>query len=258
MKNFIAKKALGQHWLNDLASLQAMCEAAEVGQADTVLEIGPGHGSLTKLLVKRAKQVVAVEKDKLLVKNLTHQALADNLKIVEGDILKFDLDSLPAGYKIVANIPYYLSGSLFRLLTETANPPAKAALLVQKEVAGRVYSQPGQMSVLAVSVKLVYEPSLGRVVSAGLFQPPPKVDSQILILTHRPQPLFGNLDQVKFLRLVKAGFAGRRKKLRSSLSASLQISKEQADRLLTQAGISSDLRAQNLSLADWHSLYKNF
>ena len=130
-------------------------------------------------------------------------------------------------------------------------------LLVQKEVAERIAAQPGQMSVLAISVQLYYQPQLGRVVSAELFTPSPKVDSQVVILKCREKPLFTGLDSNKFFKIVKAGFSERRKKLRSSLAGGLGISKEQADRLLAAAGVGSDSRAQELSLQQWHRLYRN-
>jgi 16S rRNA (adenine1518-N6/adenine1519-N6)-dimethyltransferase len=128
-------------------------------------------------------------------------------------------------------------------------------LMVQREVAERLAATPGQMSLLSVSSQLYYEPKLGGVVPAELFEPPPKVDSRVITLHRRQPPLFGDLDTKIFFRIVKAGFAGRRKKLRGSLSAGLGIDKAQADILLEKAGINGDLRAQNLSLADWHKLY---
>ena len=261
------KKSLGQHWLNDRTSLQAMCQAAQVSESDTVLEVGPGQGSLTKQLLARGTHVVAVELDSTLaanlLKNLPHyisnlckvRPCKGGLEVVEGDILKFDLTALPAGYKVVANIPYYLTGNLLKILCESPNPPSKMALLVQKEVAQRLAAGPGQMSLLAVSVQLFYEVEIGTVVPARLFNPPPKVDSQVVALSRRQKPLFDSLDSKLFFRIVKAGFSGKRKKLRGSLSAGLNISKEQVDQLLLQAGINGNLRAQNLSLVDWHKIY---
>lgn len=250
-----AKKSLGQHWLKDEATLEAICEAADLKKSDTVLEIGPGLGDLTRQLVKRAGRVIAVEYDEALARGLEGRQPAANLEIVQQDILKFDLTSLPAAYKVVANIPYYLTSNLLRTLSESSNPPLEITLLVQKEVAERVAAGPGQMSLLAVSVQLYYRPKLGPAVAAELFEPPPKVDSQLVMLKQRPKPLFPDLDNKLFFRLVKAGFAGRRKKLRGSLAAGLGISKEAADELLARAGINGDLRAQNLSLQDWHKLY---
>ncbi len=250
-----AKKSLGQHWLRDVPTLEAICDAAEVGETDVVLEIGPGQGDLTRLLVKRAKQVIAVEKDEPLVTSLAHSQIAKNLQIVKGDILKFDLTKLPKNYKVVANIPYYLTNNLLRFLCESPNPFSRAAILVQKEVAERVTAHPGETSLLSVMVQFYCEVSLGQVVPAKLFEPPPKVDSQILILKRRQQPLF-DVDTKRFFRLVKAGFSNRRKTLLNSLSGGLQLTKPEVESLLKKANINPNFRAQELSLEDWHRLYK--
>ncbi len=250
----LAKKSLGQHWLSDEASLRQICRAAELGSTDIVLEIGPGQGSLTKHLVKRAGRVVAVELDKRLAAKLASDA-TPNLQVVQADILKFDLSRLPADYKVVANIPYYLTSHLLRVLTESARPPAKMVLLVQKEVAERLAARPGQMSLLAAAAQLDYEVELGRVVPAKLFKPPPKVDSQIVILDRRAKPLFNDLDRRAFFNLVKAGFSARRKKLRSALAGGLRLDKAAVDNWLERAGLSGDARAQELDLADWKKLY---
>lgn len=251
-----AKKSLGQHWLRDKGSLQAMCDAAEVHKTDTVLEIGPGLGTLTELLVRRAAQVVAVEFDETLAAGLPARVPADTLQVVHEDILKFDFTTLPPDYKIVANIPYYLTSHLIRVISETTNRPSVAVLLVQKEVAERAAASPGGMSLLSVMAQFYWEVGTGFVVPAELFTPPPKVDSQILILQRRSEPLFSDVDTKQFFRLVKAGFGERRKKLRSSLSGGLHITKPEAEQLLVKAGIDPNLRAQALSLEDWHSLYK--
>jgi 16S rRNA (adenine1518-N6/adenine1519-N6)-dimethyltransferase len=250
------KKSLGQHWLKDKATLQAICDAGDLKQNDNVLEIGPGLGDLTRQLVKRAGRVIAVELDSKLALKLMGEIKSDSLEVIQGDILKFDLTQLPVDYKVVANIPYYLTSNLMRILSESTNPPLLIVLLMQQEVARRIAAKSGQMSLLSVSTQLYYQPKLGPVVSSSLFEPPPKVDSQVIILKRHPKPLFDNLDTKVFFRLVKAGFAGRRKKLRGSLSAGLAISKDQANKLLSTAGINSDLRAQNLELQDWHKLYK--
>ncbi len=249
------KQSLGQHWLNDQAALVAMCQAAEVSSSDTVLEIGPGQGSLTKILAGKAGQVVAVELDEKLANALVKKIPAGNLKIVKQDILKFDFTTLPSVYKIAANIPYYLTSNLIRVLSEAANPPAIAALLVQKEVAERVAAVPGQMSVLAITAQFYWRVSLGRAVEAKLFTPPPKVDSQILILKRHSEPLF-EVDHKKFFRIVKAGFAQKRKTLENNLSSGLGLSKKEAGQILDSAGIDPKTRAQSLSLDDWHRLYR--
>lgn len=254
----MANKLLGQHWLNDQISLEAIAEAAQITPTDTVLEIGPGLGSLTKHLVAQAKSVIAVELDPHLFEKLPARVQAKNLEVIRADILRFDLSALPAGYKVVANIPYYLTSNLLRVLSESTNPPKLMVLLVQKEVAQRVAAAPGQMSMLSVSVQLYYRAELSLLVPAKLFTPPPKVDSQVVILTRHQKPLFDSLDSKKIFRIVKAGFSGRRKMLRSSLSAGLQISKPEADKLLVNAGIDGNLRAQSLSLQDWHAIYRVF
>lgn len=252
------KKMLGQHWLNDQAALEAITEAAVIAPSDTVLEIGPGLGSLTKYLVGQAERVIAVELDPALVEKLPAKVTAKNLEVIQANILRFNFSDLPAGYKVVANIPYYLTSNLLRVLSESSNPPRLMVLLVQKEVAQRVAAAPGQMSLLSVSVQLYYRTELALLVPAKLFTPPPKVDSQVVVLTRHKAPLFEGLDSKLFFQVVKAGFSGRRKMLRSSLSAGLQISKQDADQLLINAGIDGNLRAQNLSLQDWHAVYRAF
>jgi 16S rRNA (adenine1518-N6/adenine1519-N6)-dimethyltransferase len=258
-----AKKSLGQHWLSDTETLQAMVQAAEVGPDDTVLEIGPGAGTLTRHIAEAAGQVIAVEFDHALAAELrrdysVHSGQPGTVRIEEADILRFDLTTLPAGYKIAANIPYYLTSNLLRVLCESTNPFSMTALLVQKEVAERVAAKPGHMSLLSVSVQFYCEVSLGRVVPARLFVPPPKVDSQILILKYRTEPLLPGVDARVFFRLVKAGFATRRKTLENSLSAGLRLSKTEARELLDRAGLDPLTRAQNLGLTEWHQLYEEY
>ena len=140
------KKSLGQHWLTDKNALQAMVAAAEVETNDTVLEIGPGAGTLTELLVEAAKTVVAVEYDESLARKLPKMVSAANLRVVQQDILRYDFGNLAPNYKIVANIPYYLTSNLLRVISETPNRAQQVALLVQKEGAERVAAPPGAMS----------------------------------------------------------------------------------------------------------------
>lgn len=255
----LAKKSLGQHWLHDQAALEAICSAGEVTPDDIVVEIGPGTGTLTQLLLQRAKQVIAIEFDHDLANELPNRLnndqFAAKLQIVREDIRQFDFTSLLANYKIIANIPYYLTSHLIRLISESTNPPILAVLLVQKEVAGRVAASPGDMSLLAVSAQYYWEVSLGREVPAKLFTPPPKVDSQILILHSRNQPLFISNDDKIFFQVVKAGFAARRKTLGNSLAGGLRLSKDHATQLLQAANIDPGLRAQALSIDDWNRLY---
>lgn len=249
-------KSLGQHWLHDQDALLSIIAAAGVGPGDVVLEIGPGLGTLTKELCKVATKVVAVEFDELLARELPYRVSADNLEVITADILDFDFTLLPRGYKVVANIPYYLTSNLLRRMCESANPFSMAALLMQKEVAERVCAEPGQTSVLSITMQYYCKTGLGPVVLAELFTPPPKVDSQVLMLEYRDAPLFPGVDTKAFFRLVKAGFSERRKKLRSSLSGGLHLSKQDTDQLLMHAGVDGNLRAQNLSLEQWYEIYK--
>jgi 16S rRNA (adenine1518-N6/adenine1519-N6)-dimethyltransferase len=232
-----------------------MADAVAVGSSDTVLEIGPGLGPLTSLLVARAKQVIAVEFDQKLAADLPRRVPAANLEVIQHDILTFEFTSLPADYKIAANIPYYLTSNLIRVISETSNQPMAASLLVQKEVAERVSAKPGDMSLLSVTAQYYWEVSLGEIVPAELFTPPPKVDSQILILKRRPKPLFDDIEPRDFFRLVKAGFSQRRKTLLNSLSAGLHLDKSAIRILCDSVDVDPGRRAQTLGLEEWHNLY---
>lgn len=252
------KKSLGQHWLHDLESLHAMCDLVHIDDTDTVLEIGPGLGTLTIELAQRAKHVIAVEFDPDLARDLPIRVPAKNLEIVHQDILQFDLTKLPAGYKVAANVPYYITSKIVRLLLESKNPPSEIALLVQKEVAERIAAKPGGMSILAVSAQLYAEPTLGPLVPARLFTPPPKVDSQIITLVRRKKPLFDDIETTDFFRVVRAGFGEKRKTLRNSLSGGLHLEKAVTEALLTEAGIAHGARAEQLGLDEWHTLAKAY
>jgi 16S rRNA (adenine1518-N6/adenine1519-N6)-dimethyltransferase len=255
------KKSLGQHWLNDKSALNAVIDAADINDEDVVLEVGPGLGTLTEILAVRAKRVIAVEVDKALADSLEMfsktRPWKNKLEVVKQDILEFDLTTLPPNYKVVANIPYYLTSNLLRVLSESPNPPTVMSLLVQKEVAQRIAASPGHMSILSVSVQLYYQPKLHEIIPAELFTPPPKIDSQIVSLKRHSQPLFDEFESSKFFQIVKAGFAGRRKKLRSSLAAGLHMEKNIVDEVLMAEGISGDQRAQELTIYDWYRLSTN-
>lgn len=248
------KKELGQHWLHDDNSLQAMCDTASLGSDDFVLELGPGLGTLTQKIAKQAREVLAVEFDAELARALPKRIQATNVTVINRDILRLDLTELPPGYKVIANIPYYLTSNLIRILSESSNPPLSATLLVQKEVAVRLAAGPGDMSLLSVTSQMYFEPSLGLVVRSELFTPPPKIDSQIVHLQRRSQPLYGSLDPKQLFRVVKAGFNNRRKTLLNSLSAGLQKSKDETKSLLEGVGINPGLRPQDLDLQDWINL----
>lgn len=248
------KKSLGQNWLKDADTLTEIARLAELSATDTVLEIGPGLGTLTSRLLAQAGTVVAVEFDKDLARKLPGQFPGKNLTVISTDILSYDLSGLPAGYKVVANIPYYITSKIIRLLMTADNKPSLTVLLTQKEVAERLAAKPGDMSILAVSAQVFAEVSLGQVVPAELFTPPPKVDSQVVVLRTRQTPLVSAEEEKAFYRVVKAGFSAKRKKLRSSLSGGLGLSKSNIEECLERAAISPDVRAEDLSIADWRRL----
>ena len=252
------KKELGQNWLKDRNILAAIADEAELSAEDTVLEIGPGLGTLTSELLRRSGKVVAVEYDSELAKKLPGQFPGKNLQIINEDILQFNLSSLPTGYKVVANVPYYITSKIIDKLVTSDNKPSLAVILVQKEVAERIVAKSGSMSLLALNTQIYAECDLGIEVSREYFTPPPKVDSQLVILRMRDNPLIQKGDLPAFWRVAKAGFANKRKKIRSSLSAGLSIDKTDAEMIIKKAGIDPNKRADDLSIEDWLKLSKSF
>ena len=317
------QKSLGQHWLKDPDILGKIADYADLTPDDTVLEIGPGLGTLTAVLAQKAGKVIAVEFDKELARklasnfsqpvaksrhNLVNHPLdssqeltsfkhpstiqdsglqnysdfakvspnlnqvSDNnsdssefssnaeqipsVIVFHQDFLQFDLSQLPAGYKVVANIPYYITGKIIEKLLKSKNKPSVAVLLVQKEVAERITAKPGgDMSLLSVVAQYYADIELGIIVPAGKFTPPPKVDSQTIIL--RPKHIRSDLIYEKSLfRIVKAGFSQRRKKLRTSLAGGLNVSVKEAEKLLKSANINPNLRAQDLMIKQWSDILK--
>ena len=248
------KKHLGQHWLKDPDVLADIADAAELTASDTVLEIGPGLGTLTSRLLARAGRVVAVEFDEELARKLPGQFPGKHLEVINQDILQFDTSSLPTGYKAVANVPYYITSKIIQLLSESPNPPSVMVLLVQKEVAERLAAKPGDYSVLAVAAQVYYRVELGAVVPSDLFTPPPKVDSQVVVMHRRVAPQVNDAARADFFRLVKAGFSAKRKKLRSSLAGGLHLDKTAVEIFLKQAHISPDVRAEDLTIGQWLTL----
>lgn len=249
-----ANKGLGQHFLIDGESVDAIIAAAEIAPLDTVLEIGPGLGVMTDELGKTGARIVAVETDSNLVE-LLRRRVPDNVIIEESDIMKFNLSTLPSNYKVVANVPYYITSPIIRLLMESQNPPAISVLLIQKEVAERIAAKPGQMSILALSVQYYAEVELVADVPRDKFYPAPRVDSTIIKITRREQPVFA-ADARTLFRLMKAGFGEKRKQLRNALAGGLHISSQQAAELIEQAGFAATVRAQELGMDQWERLYR--
>ena len=248
------KKSLGQHWWRDRDALEHIADCGYVSMGDTVVEGGPGLGTLTSVLLKRADRVVAVEFDPDLARKLPGQFPGKRLEVVSGDFLKYSTRDLPVGYKVVANVPYYIPSKIIKKCLTDQNRPSKVVLLVQKEVAQRAVALDGSMSILAVSVQLYSDASLGEVIESGLFTPPPKVDSQVLVLDLKQAELPDGVSEALFFRIVKAGFSAKRKKLRSSLSGGLNINRDTLEGALESVGISGDDRAERLNIDDWKRL----
>ena len=253
--NLHPKKRLGQNLLVDEAGLAKVAAAADLGPADTVLEIGAGLGSITRHLAPLVQRVVAVEVDSTLlpVLEVTLQGF-DNVELIQADILRLDLArtaGLPDGYKVAANIPYYITSAVIRQLLESAVRPSIIVLTVQREVAERIMAEPGDMSLLAISVQFYSQPRRMARLPAGAFYPAPAVDSDVIRLDVRPEPAVQVDDVNHFFRVVKAGFSQKRKQLRNALSGGLRLEPPEVDALLAVAGVSPQRRAETLSLAEW-------
>lgn len=248
------KKSLGQHWLFDENTLDSIVQTAQAKTGDNILEVGPGLGTLTHKLLQTGAEVYAVEKDEALAVELQRSLKQSNFHLFTDDILRFDLTKLSSGYKVVANIPYYLTSHLVRNLTESDNPPQSITILVQKEVAERICAKPGQMSLLSVSAQLYYDCSLSIIVPSIKFTPPPKVDSQVVHMVRKNNENTPHIEEKHFFRVVKAGFSSRRKTLLNSLSAGLLTDKQSIKNTLEKAGIAPDRRPQELSLEEWVGL----
>ncbi len=251
------RKRFAQHWLKSQQALQTIIEAAELKANDEVLEIGPGTGILTRQLIIRASQVIAVEVDRDLFKKLQHQfAQQGNLSLIQGDILRLDLSSLvtPLPNKVVANIPYNITGPILEKLLGSISHPdrqyEKIILLVQKEIAERLCAKAGSKTFGALSVRGQYlaQCDFISIVPAKAFSPPPKVDSAIIALTPRSFPLTAKSPEL-LENLVKLGFANRRKMLRNNLKT--LISPQQLQRILEQLEINPLARAEDISVSNW-------
>ena len=267
--NLKNNKSLGQHWLRDREILDAIAFSAEIEDGDFVLEIGPGLGTLTSSLLKftgKNGRVLSVEFDENLAKKLPAQFPGKNLEIINADFLDFDLSKLPKNYKVAANVPYYITSKIVEKLLTSENKPSVAALLVQKEVAERMAAKAGELSILAIASQIYAEVSLDILVPREFFTPPPKVDSQVVVLKSREHNMIEifnsknncEISEKEFFRIVKAGFAAKRKKIAKSLSANLAISKEQTAEILEKCKISPDLRAQDLNIEEWLKISKVF
>ena len=252
-----ADKRLGQNFLQEPRALEKIVQAAEILPSDTVLEIGPGLGSLTRYLAAAAQKVVAVELDDRLFPPLEAViAPYRNIQLVHGDILEIEPKDIieQDDYLVVANIPYYITSAVIRHLLESNPKPRRIVLTIQKEVAGRICADPGAMSLLALSVQVFGQPHTTTHISASAFFPAPKVDSSVLVVDIYPTPLVDEDLLGTFFQLIKAGFSQKRKKLRNSISAGIHQSPAETENLLHAANIDPQRRAETLSLEEWGKL----
>ncbi len=252
-----AKKSLGQHWLLDPKVTTTMLKAGPVGPEDVVLEIGPGTGALTAELLKVAKQIIAVETDSrlitLLQQKFSESIKSGRLKLIAADIRTIEPDELglvTGGWKLVANIPYFLTGLLLRKFLTHHNQPQQIIVMVQNEVGERVVTTNNKESLLSISVKMFGTPRYVAKVPASAFQPTPKVDSCILTIDNISRKNFKNTEaEEKFFDLIRRGFAHKRKKLLSNLNLSAEQFK--------LCGLDPQIRAEAVSLEQWLCLTNN-
>ncbi len=255
------RHSLGQNFLHDPTALERIVAAAEILPDDTVLEIGPGLGALTRYLARAARRVIAVEVDSSLLPPL-QAVLAGytNVTILCRDILDLPIDQIvhENGYLVVANIPYYITSAVLRHLLEADPRPRRLVLTVQKEVAERLCAAPGDLSVLALSVQVYGQPRLIATIPAGAFYPPPKVDSAIVRIDLFPTPRLPWEQLDAFFALVRAGFGQKRKQLRNALAHNLGQPAATIETLLQQAEIDPSRRAETLSLEEWARLTEGY
>jgi 16S rRNA (adenine1518-N6/adenine1519-N6)-dimethyltransferase len=256
---------LGQHFLKSKKIVDEIVKAAEITKSDTVLEVGPGKGILTEALLKKAGKVIAVEKDESLIKFLREKFKGHkNLKLIQGDILKirnpkheilnkFKIQN--SKFKIVANIPYYITSRFLKNFLSTENQPTLMVLMLQKEVAERIVARDKKESLLSISVKVYGWPRIIKKVAASYFSPPPKVDSAIVKISGISKDFFRSLNvrsstpkmEQRFFEMVRKGFAGKRKMLKNNLKISADT--------LEKCGIPGKARAEQLRPEDWKSIY---
>jgi len=259
-------RSKGQNFLISQKVLEQIAACANLSTDDEILEVGPGLGILTELLVKRAKRVISVELDKKLFTFLQLKfSEVKNLELINDDILKFQPKSLKLSalsYKIVANLPYNITSIFLKKFLTDEFRPKEMTLLVQKEVAQRICASPGQMSLLAISIQLYASPKIISIVDKSNFWPSPEVNSAVIKIENIKSSkevdnyLKGITEQF-FWRIVKIGFSSKRKQLQNNLAAGLKISNDQVKKVLKKANFDPQIRAQNLSITDWITLAQN-
>jgi 16S rRNA (adenine1518-N6/adenine1519-N6)-dimethyltransferase len=260
MKTIKAKKSLGQNFLTDTRVVQQILDVATVGEGDRIFEIGPGTGALTGPLIDRGAEVTAAELDHELVKRLTKNfQKSDRFSILEGNILDMDMDALlvqsgfaDRGYKVVANIPYYITAPIIRMLLSLRARPERIVLMVQEEVADRLSAPAGKMSLLSLLAQYYASVRKELRVPRESFEPVPKVDSAVIsLLPYRP---YDEAQDRRIFRLARAGFAARRKTLANNLSSSLRLPRKEVETVLADMELDTRIRAQELSVEEWITL----
>ncbi|MFH1088586.1 MAG: 16S rRNA (adenine(1518)-N(6)/adenine(1519)-N(6))-dimethyltransferase RsmA [Patescibacteria group bacterium] len=258
----VAQKRLGQHFLISADVLDQIIKAAQLTPTDEVLEIGPGFGTLTRALAQKAYRVIAVEKDTAMTKACRGiNSDLTNIQVIEGNALalseQFFKQYFPkTNYKLVANLPYYLTSAIIRFFLNGPHRPDMMVLMVQKEVAERIVATPPDANLLSVAVQFYGHPEIITPVSKQNFWPMPKVDSAVIRITPHKKP-YTNIEDNKFFRLVKAGFGERRKQIHNSLTGGLRLEPPIIEKILTKSGIEPTRRAQTLTIPEWIKLYKS-
>ena len=257
-----ARKGLGQNFLIDGGILKKLAAAAELTPSDTVIEVGPGLGVLTETLVEQAGKVIAIELDARLA-DILKARLKDQIKltVIQDDILNInpaDILGKQTEYKVVANLPYYITSAVIRHFLEAPVKPTTMVIMVQKEVAQQITAQPGEMSLLSVSVQLYGKPTVAGKVSAQCFYPAPNVDSAILKIAVYQEQKIQTDDITGFFDIVRAGFSANRKQIINSLANGLKLQKTDIIPVLEQAGIDPQRRAETLTIDEWGVLFRVF
>ncbi len=255
------KKSLGQNFLHDPNALDKIISVSELSPTDTVLEIGAGTGALTEKLAQTVKRVVAVELDDRLFTVLrAEMERYPNVELLFADILDVNLAEIMGDdpYVVVANVPYYITSAILRMLLETSHRPMRLIMTIQTEVAERIIAKPPDMSVLAVSVQFYGTPDIVARFNPAVFYPRPEVGSAVLRVITHDAPVIDVPSETLFFRVVRAGFGQKRKQLKNSLASGLAIKSEEAGNLCTQVGIDPMRRAETLTLPEWAALVLAF
>lgn len=250
---------LGQHFLNAHWVARDLVQSIGIRLDEPIFEIGPGRGALTKELLAQGAHVVAIEKDADLIPVLegvfADEIRAKTFRLIEGDVRDFDPDTLQSGsYAIAANIPYYITGEIIRHFLSSPRQPRAMALLIQKEVAERIVARDGKESILSLSVKAYGTPSIVAKVPAGCFNPPPSVDSAILLIRDISRDYFDTINEKDFFTVVRTGFSSKRKMLAGNLKPLFGDIQE----AFVRAGVPKKARAEDLTLQDWKELVRRF